>query len=163
ALNLAFDLGGGQVTDVPVPTPGPGLPSGGVLAQAASGSVQQIAQLLSLTGSTLDLAATLLTVSVVPGNSEAAPAVSSTGLGQGLNPAKDNGGLGESRDELKQKPDDGAADAQAVVEKLPAWERLSIGLERAWERARALILDLEGQSPVAEGQKPARSPAANLP
>src|SRR5262249_23096911 len=89
--------------------------------------------------------------------------VSSTGLGQGLNPAKDNGEPSQSRDELKEKPDDGAADAQAVVAKLPAWERLSIGLERAWERARALILDLEGQSPVAEGQKPARSPAANLP
>ena len=39
--------------------------SAGVLSQATSGSVQQVSQLLSLSGTTLDLAATLLTVSVV--------------------------------------------------------------------------------------------------
>ena len=39
--------------------------SAGVLSQATSGSVQQVSQLLSLSGTTLDLAATLLTVSVI--------------------------------------------------------------------------------------------------
>ena len=41
-----------------------------VLTQATSGSVQQVSQLLSFTGTTLNLAATLLTVSVLPGNFE---------------------------------------------------------------------------------------------
>ena len=76
ATNLTFDLnaspeseGGGASsegggTSVAV-TPSAGLSVGGVLSEATSGAVEQVALLLSLTGAELDLAATLLTVSVV--------------------------------------------------------------------------------------------------
>ncbi len=72
AMNLAFNLDGdtgGSEPGSPVvavsPT-GESSPSA-VLSQATTGSVQQVSQLLSLSGTTLDLAATLLTVSVVSG------------------------------------------------------------------------------------------------
>ncbi len=74
ATSLAFDLsagpgglegpeGGGGLTGASV-TPTEGS-AAAVLSEATSGSVETQAQLLSLSGSTLDLAATLLTVSVV--------------------------------------------------------------------------------------------------
>ena len=74
ALSLAFDLGGEQDSGVGLPsgivTSGAGASLASILEQATSGSVQSVAQFLTLTGSNLDLAATLLTVSVVPSNLE---------------------------------------------------------------------------------------------
>ena len=58
--------------------------SAGVLSQATSGSVQQVSQLLSLSGTTLDLAATLLTVSVV--EFESGGGTSATGGSTGRRP-----------------------------------------------------------------------------
>ena len=168
AIILAFDLGGGE-SEAGIVTPGAGLSLAGVLSQATSGSVQQVAQLLSLTGSTLDLAATLLTVSVLPGNfdsesSTGAPATAnSSGPGQSLGQNKANSGTGGMRDEVEDRPEDGEADARAAVEKLPAWERLSVGLERAWERARARILELENRLPVAKRQNSTALPAVSQP
>ena len=169
AVSLAFDLGGSSESEAGVVTPGAGLSLAAVLSQATSGSVAQVAQLLSLTGSNLDLAATLLTVSVLPGNLDsessggASATASSTGPGQSLGQNNVVGGAGSSGDDLDEKPGDGEADAQSLAQKLPAWERLSIGLERAWERARATILELERKLPIAKGAKPPARPAESQP
>ena len=49
--------------------PGTELPAADALDQATTGTFQQVAQLLSLNGSSLDLVASLFTVAVVPGAS----------------------------------------------------------------------------------------------
>ena len=163
ALELAFDLGESAGSEAGVPpvvvTPGSVPSPTAVLSQAASGSVQQVAQFMGLSGSSVDLAATLLTVSVVPGHSEAALAASSTGLGQGLGPTKGNDGAGGSGDEPSAQAEGSETGRPTAVETLPPWQRLSIGLERAWEKARSSILELESQSLGEEGLTPAASPA----
>ena len=67
AMDLAFDLDGGAGSEAGLTTvavaPSGGSSLEGVLSQATSGSVQQVSQLLTISGTTLDLAATLLTVS----------------------------------------------------------------------------------------------------
>ena len=40
------------------------------------------------------------------------------------------------------------------MEKMPPWERQSMGFERAWERAREWILELESRGPSAGDKKP---------
>jgi hypothetical protein len=134
----------------------------GVLAQATSGSVQQVTQLSSLSGPTLERAATMLTVSVVETESSTGVAliVSSTGLGQGQGQTQGPAASGSGA-EPSEEAERADAGPQAVVSKLPAWERLSIGLERAWERARSTILDLESQQPIAGDVKPSSPPAVN--
>ena len=94
ALSLAFDLNAGPGGAI-----GPfGRDRGGLLRLrrfvsgrrlvTGGGSVQQVSQLLSFTGTALDLAATLLTVSVMPGTLEeesgggALATVGAIGLGQ---------------------------------------------------------------------------------
>ena len=155
ATNLTFNLngdpsGGGGTSDVINPTAesSGGVTSGvvtategssaGVLSQATSGSVQSVSQLLSLSGTTLDLAATLLTVSVVEFESGGSTSATggSTGAGQGPGSSEANDSSSDSEDEPSDEaePDDGAS--QAIVERAAAWERLVIGLERSWERAR---------------------------
>jgi hypothetical protein len=173
AMNLAFNLeGGGGLeagTSPLAPTStGESSPSA-VLSQATSGSVQQVSQLLSLTGTTLDLAATLLTVSVVSIESESGTggglaSVGTTGLGQPVIPAKGNGGSGGSAEEPStEDAESGAAGTPVTIESLPAWERLSIGLGRAWEKARAAILRLEGQEPAASDSQSSARPAVSRP
>jgi hypothetical protein len=169
AMNLAFNLEGGAGSELgssplaPTST-GESSPSA-VLSQATSGSVQQVSQLLSLTGTTLDLAATLLTVSVVSIESESGASgglasVGTTGLGQPVIQAKGNGGSGGSAEEPgTEDAESGAAGTPATIESLPAWERLSIGLGRAWEKARAAILRLEGQEPAAGDSQSSARPA----
>jgi FG-GAP-like repeat len=165
ATSLAFNLNGGPeseggVTSVVV-TPTEGS-SAGVLSQATSGSVQQVSQLLSLSGTTLDLAATLLTVSVVELESggSTSPTGSSTGPGQGQGSSHANGSSSGSGDEPSDEATQGDEAAQAIVERATAWERLVIGLERSWERARAVILELDIRSPAAESRKATAPPAA---
>jgi CSLREA domain-containing protein len=169
AMNLAFDLNaspesesGGGVASVDV-SPSAGLSVGGVLAELTSGSVQQVALLLNLTGTTLDLAATLLTVSVVETESSAALAVTASSTSPGQSQAKGDGGSGESEDELAENPEGAAPAIQAVVEKMPPWERQSMGFERAWERAREWILELESQRPTAGDKTPSGRPAVSRP
>jgi hypothetical protein len=132
-----------------------------VLSQATSGSVQQVSQLLSLSGTTLDLAATLLTVSVVEIESGGGTSATggSTGPGQGQGSGQAKGSAGGSGDEPSDEaePDGGAS--QSIVERATAWERLAIGLEKSWERARAVILELDGRLPAAENRKSTAPPA----
>jgi CSLREA domain-containing protein len=168
AMNLAFDLNAspepeGGVASVAV-TPSAGLSVGGVLSEATSGSVEQVALLLSLTGATLDLAATLLTVSVVETESGGALALTASSTAPGQSQAKGNGGgSGASGDELAENPEGVEAAAQAVVEKMPPWERQSMGFERAWERAREWILELESRGRTSEDKTPSGRPAVSRP
>ncbi len=165
ATNLAFNLSaepggleevGGVPSAVVTPTEGS---SAGVLSQATSGSVQQVSQLLSLTGTTLDLAATLLTVSVVEFESGGGASATggSTGPGQGRGSTQANDSSSGSGDEPS---DEAEQESPATVERATAWERLVIGLERSWERARAVILEVDGRSPAAESRKATVPPAA---
>jgi hypothetical protein len=145
AMNLAFNLSGepsggegGGTSTVVTATEGS---SAGVLSQATSGSVQSLSQLLTLSGTTLDLAATLLTVSVVDlesgGGSSATGGSTGAGQGQISSEADDSStdSEGEPSDEAEQ--DDGAP--QAIVEGAQA--------------------DLDGRLPAAENRK-ATIPAA---
>jgi len=170
AVNLAFDLSGGAESEAGlsavVVTPGAALSLAGVLSQAASGSVQQVTQLLSLSGTTLDLTATLLTVSVAPGNNPSesnggvVATAATTGLGQGPSQTSASNGIGGSSDDLGGKTEGTVAEARTGAAELPAWERVSIGLERAWGRARATILELESQGPIAGDKNSPAQPAA---
>ena len=80
--SLAFNLDAGSGTEGAIESPSVspvvGVSTGGLLAQVAGVAVQQVGQLLSFTGSALDLVTTLLTVSVVPG-----PSVDENGVGAG--------------------------------------------------------------------------------
>jgi FG-GAP-like repeat len=164
ATSLAFNLNGGPESEggvtsgVVTPTEGS---SAGVLSQATSGSVQQVSQLLSLSGTTLDLAATLLTVSVVEIESGGGTSATggSTGPGQGQGSGQANGSSGDSGGEPSDEARQDGGASQAIAERAPAWERLVIGLERSWERARAVILELDGRLPAAEDRKATVPPA----
>ena len=149
AINPTEESEGGATAGVVTATEGS---SAGVLSQATSGAVQQVSQLLSLSGTTLDLAATLLTVSVVDieaGGSTSATG-GSTGPGQSPGSSQANGSSSDSGDEPS---DETEQESPAIAERATAWERLVIGLERSWERARAVILELDGRSPAAEDRK----------
>jgi hypothetical protein len=130
--------------------------------------VQQDSQLLSFTGTTLNLAATLLTVSVLPGNFEsessgAVASVGSVGLGQPVGQPKDNGGQRGSGEEPGGAAESSAPGPPAAAAALPRWEWLSIGLQEAWEQARAAIRELESPSPLARDQNSSAGPAVGQP
>ncbi len=175
ATNLTFDLnaspeseGGGASsegggTSVAV-TPSAGLSVGGVLSEATSGAVEQVALLLSLTGAELDLAATLLTVSVVETESSGALGLSASSTAPGQSQAKGNGGGSDaSGDELAENPEGLEPAVQSLVEKMPPWQRQAMGFERAWERAREWILKLESQCAGWEGSSAVRSTSGQPP
>jgi hypothetical protein len=159
AMDLAFNLDGGGVSEpgsspVSATSTGESSPSA-VLTQATTGSVQQVSQLLSLSGTTLDLAATLLTVSVVSTEFESGSgggAVGTIGFGQ----PRGTSGQASSADDPAAEP---GTDPAAVNDRLPALERLSIGLGRAWEQARTAILELESGSPGSDGPNASALPA----
>jgi hypothetical protein len=131
--------------------------------------VQQVSQLLSFTGTTLNLAATLLTVSVLPGNFEsesgggAVATAGAIGLGQPVVQPQGKGGPDGSGPEAGTEDAGSAMGQPAASETLPLWERLSIGLEPAWEQARAAIRKLESRSPRAGDQEPSAGPAVSPP
>jgi len=146
AFNLAFDLGGGPEPELDFTVTE--ASAAAVLSQATTGSVQQVSELLSLSGSMLDLAATLLTVSVVDIESTSGAPATGASAGQGPGPA-----IGSSNQTGYQPGDEAGRDvleSQAAIETAPPWERLAIGLEQSWERARAAILQLDGRLPAAE-------------
>ena len=163
AFNLAFNLNGGPEAETGVNLGGVTATAGsaaGALSQATTGSVQQVSQLLSLSGTTLDLAATLLTVSTVELESGSGTSAtgSSTGPGQGSRQ------IDESSDDSEEEPTEAAGEGdlvtQAIIENAPAWKRLAIGLTKSWERARTAILELDGRLPKAERPNATAPPAA---
>jgi hypothetical protein len=147
-------------------TPTESLTQTSVLSEATSGSVAQVTSLLSLEGSALDLAATLLTVSLVsvenesgsgagaaPGATGAAPGAGQASLqGQGSVQSQGNA-LGESEEDSNPEAGAGPGSAPTSGDRPPIWERISLGLERAWEKARAMIMEDEGRMPAAENQR----------
>jgi hypothetical protein len=167
ALQLSFDLSGGAasmgVPSTVVVTPSSLPAPSETLSQAASGSVQQVAQLMGLSGSTFDLAATLLTVSVIPTHTDSALSASSAGLGQGMGQANRNDGSGGSAAELSAQAEGSEKGLPAAVAPLTPWERMSIGLERAWERARASLRELEPKALQDRPPEPAFGPRAVPP
>src|SRR5262249_55088708 len=131
-------------------------------------SVQQDSQLLSFTGTTLNLAATLLTVSVLPGNfeSESSGAVASAGsvgLGQPVGRTTDDRGRNDSAEEPGRAAEGSGPGLPASGAALPRWEWLSIGLQEAWEQARAAIRELESPSTMARTRNPSAVPALGQP
>ena len=123
--------------------------------------MQQVSQLLSLSGTTLDLAATLLTVSVVEIESGGGTSATggSTGPGQSQGSSQANGSSSDSGDEPSDEaePDDGAS---------PGDRRAGDGVGAAGDRpgavlgtARAVILELDGRLPAAENRKATVPPA----
>ncbi len=148
------DIAGGSGTEgvVTPAVPGAELPAADALAQATTGTFQQVAQLLSLNGSSLDLVASLFTVAVVPGSSNGelggAGSASGTaelasfvpggsqGVGQGLGHGQNNDGSGGS--EVADEGEDQARTevVQELVDRLPEWASLGMGLDEAWLKVR---------------------------
>ena len=168
-MNLAFNLEEGGTVGLSLSgvTPTEGLSQTSVLSETTSGSVAQVTSLLSLEGSALDLAATLLTVSLVSVESEssgsAGAAAGASGAGPGAGQGSVPGQAEQPRASRKRnrtrRPRPAPATAPAASERPPVWERLSIGLERSWEKARAMILEAEGPVPAAENRKATVPPA----
>jgi hypothetical protein len=145
-----------------------------------SGPVLQIARLADVSGTALDLIATFVTLTVVPGNLESelessgggaellasiAPA-GSTGLGQGPGRGGFDTGEGSATAPSPEAPSDTAA-GQAVVapDRLPAWARFAAGLDDDWPELRARIKDAtrESTAPGPDRDGPALpSPGASL-
>jgi hypothetical protein len=148
------DFAGGSGTEgvVPPAVPGTELSPADALAQATTGTFQQVAQLLSLNGSSLDLVASLFTVAVVPGASNGELGVAgsaagttelasflpggSQGVGQGLGPILNHDGSGGS--EVAAQDEDQAEGelASELVDRLPEWASLGMGLDEAWLKVR---------------------------
>ncbi len=178
ALSLAFDLNAGPGGAI-----GPfGRDRGGLLRLrrfvsgrrlvTGGGSVQQVSQLLSFTGTALDLAATLLTVSVMPGTLEeesgggALATVGAIGLGQPVGRPAPVVGPSDSAAVPSEESGPVVAGTPGLLDRLPSWEGLSIGLEQAWEKARSAILKLEGELRASESRKgaaPQASPPPTVP
>ena len=132
--------------------PGAELPAADALAQATTGTFQQVAQLLSLNGSSLDLVASLFTVAVVPGSSNgelggagsaagtAEPASflpgGSQGVGQGLGAGLNHDGSGGSEDADQGEDQAQTELVQEHVDRLPEWASLGMGLDEAWLKVR---------------------------
>jgi hypothetical protein len=155
---------------------------GTVLASATAGAFQQVAQLLGANGSTLSLVAPLFTVSILSGEFEAGaaseggvallanflPGTGPGALGQGLRPG-DAGSREEATDEpalAGEKATEVAADPPA----LPVWDRVAMGLQRAWEQVRSEVLERAGlgegagaRAMAAPGGAPSPAPAAARP
>jgi hypothetical protein len=144
------DFAGGSGTEgvVPPAVPGTELSPADALAQATTGTFQQVAQLLSLNGSSLDLVASLFTVAVVPGASNGELGVAgsaagtaelasfapggSQGVAQGLGQGLNHDG---SRGADVAEQDEGQAQTEVVQEnldRLPEWASLGMGLDEAW-------------------------------
>jgi hypothetical protein len=155
------DLGTGTGTGGTVgpPVPGGALSPAGAVSQATTGAVQQVAQLLSLNGSSLDLVASLVTVAVVPGSSEAelgggaGPAAAAAalppggpqGVGQGLGPGPNHDGSGgtDAADQGEDQTQARGEPGPELVDRLPEWARLGMGLDQAWLKVRDALREFE--------------------
>ncbi len=142
---------------------GPIASVGSALASATAGAFQQVAQLLGANGSTLSLVAPLFTVSIIAGEFEVGAAgeggvallanfLPGTGpgtAGQGLRP-----GDADSPEDATDEPapaEEKSNDTAAAPPALPVWDRVAMGLERAWELVRSEVL---GRAGVADGDNP---------
>jgi hypothetical protein len=152
ALEMAFDLSSaGAIV-------GPGSPPPLGSSAVSGASILQIARLGDVTGSPFDLIATLVTVTVVPGNLESALEAGggtallasfgpggSTGLGQSMRlftVEDDNSGNGYP--EAKTLTDASSArQASGPADRLAPWASFAVGLDEAWQELRARMTDIE--------------------
>jgi hypothetical protein len=179
---LAFNLS--QPESQPGSLPGEGLAAGtlqsagAVLASATTGTFQQVAQLLGSGNSALQLIAPLFTVSVSAEEFGREPEsgggvvllanfLPGTGSGFVLTQSQMLAPPTSPADETGEKPRPPEAQAAWTAEEgpsLPIWERIAIGLDRAWEQARAELLKKAGVNPAAADRaitapaRPAPSP-----
>jgi hypothetical protein len=123
---------------------------------------------LGANGSTLSLVAPLFTVSVIPGEFGTAtaseggvallpnfpPGTGPGAAGQGLRPgdAESPQGAADEPAEAGTK----ATEVAAAPSSLPVWERVAMGLERAWEQVRSELLQRAG---LGDGDGPVSAPA----
>jgi large repetitive protein len=121
-------------------------------------TIQQVARLGDLGGSAFDLIATLVTVTVVPGNleSELESARGGTTLLAGFSPGgsrfgqslgSSDGDVGGGAPAVKnpQNPADAVASGQAgsPADRLAPWARFAVGLDDGWQDLRARMTDSE--------------------
>jgi hypothetical protein len=79
--------------------------------------------------------------------------VGTTGFGQPLLQARAGAGSNDSGDQPDSETDRSGSGPTIAAEPIPAWERVSIGLDRAWERARAAIRELESTLAAPEAAR----------
>jgi hypothetical protein len=139
---------------------GAGESAGSALASATVGTFQQVAQLLGANGTTLSLIAPLLTVSIIPGEfGGVAEVEGGVALLANVLPGTGSGSLGQPPLAGGTGPPAEAADEPGTAEGsqavavpaaagLPIWDRIATGLDRAWERVRAGLIERAG---IAEG------------
>jgi hypothetical protein len=149
-------------------TPSPSDPT---LAGAAAGVFQVASQVLGLGGSALDLVAPLITVSVIPGDSDP-PVAGEAGItllagfqatpgsavGQGLaREPRDDGSGGGPDDEREPPADEVDAPAPEEEPSLPPWARAAMGIDDAWQRVRSALLAKKGvdRHALGDGSKAA--------
>jgi hypothetical protein len=139
--------------------------TGTVLASATGGVFQQVAQLLNLNGSPLDLVAPLFTVSVIGGQFEIGstgeggvalianfqPGANAPTLGQAL-PRSGSSNEGEAAENAGSAVERAASETAEEQSVLPLWAGMAMGLERAWERVRTGVLEKAGVSREAADQ-----------
>ena len=167
ALQMTFDLDGEGAILGPgsVPSIGPS-PAPGV-------TVVEVAQLGHSGGSVLNLIATLVTLTVVPGNLEselesagggtallaAFSPGGATGLGQSLLSPGQGNDDGGGEPELKNPADPTTAgQANAPVDRLAPWARFAVGLDEGWQELRARLVGGERVPTAGEDGKSSGSP-----
>ncbi len=166
AFNLEEEASGSGSGSGSGSVPGEGLATateqsaGPVLASATTGMFQQVAQFLNLNGSALDLVAPLFTVTVIGGEFDGGSAGGGgTALLASFSPVTISATVGQAVLPHADEPgDDAAQSAQAPTTSdseilrengtpLPVWERISMGLEHAWEQMRSAVIEKEAARP----------------
>ena len=143
-----------------VVTPGAGLSLASVLAQATSGFGAAGVPALEPERSDLGPGRHLAHGVGGPGQFRggADDLIKRVGPGPGSGPTKGNDGRAVRKTSPTRSQRAPMRKRQAVVEKLLPWERLSSGLERAWEPSAGHDpASCESQSPTARGQPSARA------
>ncbi len=161
---LAFNLEAGANAGGSLPgeglAPGTDQSTGSLLASATAGLFQQVAGMLNLTGSTLDLLAPLFTVSVIPGEFDVGT-TSEGGIallanfspgpvtsGQALRPSG-GGPVGDVEGAALSQDGTGTENPGGERTELPPWAGMAMAIERAWEQMRIGVLEKAGISPEA--------------
>ncbi len=165
---LAFNLNPEESSSEGGPVGGGGLttgseqPTGPVLTSATAGVFDQVAMLLNLNGSALDLVAPLFTVSVIGGEFEVestaaggvallanfTPGAGSATLGQALG-VSDISTEGEAAENTGSAVEEAGSGTVPTVTTLPIWDGMAMGLEKAWKQVRIYVLEKGGVSEEA--------------
>ncbi|MFO0950111.1 MAG: FG-GAP-like repeat-containing protein [Isosphaeraceae bacterium] len=151
---LAFDLNVRNSTGEgsPIGPIGPGPSETDSTPAAGLATFRQVSQLAGAGGSVFALIASLLTVTAVPGSDDAEESAGrGTDLVANFLPANAAGQSADAEeasgsgggDEPGTASGEGEPPAASPSEDLPPWEELAMGLEEAWEAARAELLGEE--------------------